>query len=388
MAGIMKQSRPVVLYAQIEERIRAEIAREDLKPGARLPTEAGMCERFKVSRSTIRQALNRLEVDGLITRTRGKGTFLRKSSTVISDVPTYRSTMDASVTSAPHKVLGLVFCARSDTLQMSILLGVERAAKSRGYGIMFGYSGEDMRAEQREIERLLRIGADGVIVMPVSNVTSTPGVQMLQEHKTPAVLVDRYLTDLDTSYVVSDGFNGTYRLTEHLIILGYQSIVFINSGKEWITTSSVGDRFSGFRKALEDYGMPSEQTAPLSINVNSTDEVRDLLAQGSRSLAIVAVHDAVAISLMRTAAGIGLRAALDYAVVGFDDLPDASHLPVPLTTVLQPRYDLGFKSGHLLMDKIEGREVTDDKLVLPVSLMIRESCGAHRIMRERRKSQI
>ena len=385
MAGNIRRNRPVALYAQVEERIHAEIERENLKPGARLPTEAELCKRYEVSRSTIRQALNRLEVDGLITRTRGKGTFLRKSTPAIGDGPAAKPLIEVASSTPPHKVLGLVFCARSDTLQMSILLGVERAAKSRGYGIMFGYSGEDVRAEQQEIERLLRIGADGVIIMPVSNETSTPGVRMLQEHNTPAVLVDRYLTDLNTSYVVSDGYGGTYRLTEHLIILGYQSFAFINSGKEWITTSSVGDRFRGYRKALDDYSIPTDQSEPMPVNVNDTDEVRNLLTRDAHGLAVVAVHDAVAISLMRTAASIDLIAPVDYAVVGFDDLPIASHLQVPLTTVLQPRYDLGFKSGHLLMDKIEGREITDEKMVLPVSLMIRESCGAHHIMCEKRK---
>jgi len=383
---LVEHSKPFVLYAHVEEQLRAEFVSAAINPGARLPTELELCKRFGVSRSTIRQSLNRLEADGLITRTRGKGTFLRAKSIYKAAVDTVNTTTNNALTL--RKVLGLVFCARSDTLQMNILLGVERAAKSRGYGIMFGYSGEDARAEEQEIERLLHIGADGVIVMPVSNTTATPGVQRLIEHKTPTVLVDRYLTDLDTSYVVSDGFGGAYRLTEHLILLGYTSFVYINSGMELLATSSVRDRFRGYCQALEDYGIPVEQCEPLAVRVGDTNSVRELLSRRSNSrthgLAIVAVHDAVAIALMRTAASIGLKPPEDFAVVGFDDLPVSSHLPVPLTTVMQPRYDIGFKSGHQLIDMIEGREVTDEKLVLPVSMTVRESCGAHRIMRERR----
>lgn len=375
----------MVLYAHVEGQLRAEIKDAAMKPGARLPTEVELCKRFGVSRSTIRQSLNRLEADGLITRTRGKGTFLRAIATKdpVVDAESHHSSNALAV----PKVLGLVFCARSDTLQMNILLGVERAAKSRGYGIMFGYSGEDVKAEEQEIERLLNIGADGVIVMPVSNTTATPGVQKLIEHRTPTVLVDRYLADLDTSYVVSDGYGGAYQLTEHLILLGYTSFVYINSGMELLATSSVRDRFRGYCQALEDYGMPSEQCEPLSVKVGEASAVRELLSRGSSDktpgLAIVAVHDAVAITLMRTAASIGLKPPEDFAVVGFDDLPVSSHLPIPLTTVMQPRYDIGFKSGHLLIDMIEGREVTNEKMVLPVSMTVRESCGAHRIMRER-----
>ena len=56
---------------------------------------------------------------------------------------------------------------------------------------------------------------------------------------------------------------------------------------------------------------------------------------------------------------------------------------MPLTTVTQQRVEMGFKAAHLLIDKIEGRTVLNDKIVLPVTLMVRESCGAHQLIRER-----
>ena len=386
----VKRDRPLVLYAQVEASIREEIERERLKPGARLPTEAELCQRFGVSRSTIRQSLNRLEMEGLITRTRGKGTFVSQAVPAPAQDVANVVTNHRGTGSPNHKVLGLVFCARSDTLQMNILLGVERAAKSRGYAIMFGYSGEDPQTETQEIERLIRIGADGVIVMPVSNVVTTPGVQMLVEQKLPLVLVDRYLSGLDTSYVVSDGFGGAYRATEHLVILGYESFLFITSGREQLETTSVMDRYRGFCMALEDYGLSEAVKPPVAVNVLDKTEVAPLLVarsiRPSRPIAFVAVHDAVAINLMRTAASVGLAPPDDFAVVGFDDLPLATHLPVPLTTVAQPRYDMGFKSGHLLIDRIEGRVAENEKLVLPVSLIVRDSCGAHRIVAERLKA--
>ena len=386
-----EQSRPYLLYAQVEALIREEIEREGLKPGARLPTEAELCERFAVSRSTIRQALNRLEVAGLITRTRGKGTFVHNLAVVSASESVPSINRKENSPFASHKVLGLVFCARSDTLQMNILLGAERAAKSRGYALMFGYSGENRDTEAQEVERLLRIGVDGVIVMPVSNMPTTPGVQMLMNHKMPFVLVDRYLSDLDTSYVVSDGFDGMYRVTEHLLILGYESFEFITAGLEELTTTSVNERYQGYCKALEDYGRATEIKPLVPMHVEDKVEVGRFLSQhpsaSDMPLAIVAVHDAIAISFMRTAAGLGLTPPTDFAIVGFDNLPVSSHMPVPLTTVSQPRYDLGFKSAHLLIDKIEGVASMDEKVVLPVSLMVRDSCGSRQIVQARRTAQ-
>jgi GntR family transcriptional regulator of arabinose operon len=388
------------LHAQVETLIREEIGREGLKPGARLPTEVELCRRFHVSRSTLRQALNRLEMDGTIMRVRGRGTFVsqldapapafdgqsRPVDLAQPVTPTYQKPGD-------HKVIGLVFCARSDTLQMNILLGVERAAKSRGYAVMFGYSGEDARTEAQEIERLCRIGADGIVVMPVSNAATTPGVQMLVEKQIPVVLVDRYLSELETSYVVSDGFDGMYRVTEHLIILGYEQFVFITSGREQLSTTSVMERYRGYCTALEDYCLPEQVKPPVPVPLHDPDAIRQVLTDTyrvgtARPPAIVCVHDAVAINFMKTAASIAQSPPLDFAVVGFDDLPIASHLPVQLTTVSQPRYDMGFRAAHLLIDQIERGDYAsaNERLVLPVSLVVRESCGARRIVCGRKLS--
>jgi DNA-binding LacI/PurR family transcriptional regulator len=383
-----EQSRPYLLYAQVEALIREEIEREGLKPGARLPTEAELCERFAVSRSTIRQALNRLEVSGVITRTRGKGTFVHQLVTPNSAENTAANNRKEHSPYTSHKVLGLVFCARSDTLQMNILLGAERAAKSRGYALMFGYSGENRDTEAQEVERLLQIGVNGLLVMPVSNLPTTSGVQMIIDHKTPFVLVDRYLSDLDTSYVVSDGFDGMYRVTEHLLTLGYESFEFITAGLEELSTTSVNERYQGYCKALEDYGRAAEIKPLVPLQVEDKEEVGAFLNRRQSTarmpLAIVAVHDAIAINFMRSAAGLGLTPPADFAIVGFDNLPMSSHMPVPLTTVSQPRYDLGFKSAHLLIDKIEGVASSNEKIVLPVSLVVRDSCGSRQIVQKRR----
>jgi DNA-binding LacI/PurR family transcriptional regulator len=150
-----------------------------------------------------------------------------------------------------------------------------------------------------------------------------------------------------------------------------------------LATTSIRDRYHGFRKALQDYGLSSQIAELSQVDPANAEEVRRLLAAShpstARPLAVVALHDLIAMALMSAAARIGLNPPRDFAVVGFDDLPLSSHLPIPLTTVIQPRYDIGFRAGHLLIDKIEGHPIRNDKLSLLVSLVVRESCGARRI---------
>ncbi len=388
---VTAQTRVRARYKQIEETIRQSIERGDLQTGGQLPTEAELCRQFGVSRSTIRTALKSLEKDGLITRTRGRGTFVREPDLTANGAAAGGSPSSARAATRSTIGVNLCFSVETDVLQTAILLGIENAAKSRGYGISFGrVDDDDEEGETKSIQHLYEAGVKGMAVMPISNRMATPGVKMLVDRQVPVVLVDRYLGDLDASYVVSDNFAGAYRVTEHLILLGFRCFRFVVPSSPpvdlQLATSSIRDRYRGFCKALLDYRVYSQVPEPSPVSTSNAEEVRHLLSADSpaaaRPVAVVVLHDLIAMALMSTAAQIGLHAPQDFAIVGFDDLPLASHLAVPLTTVIQPRYDIGFRAGHMLIDKIEGHPIRNDKLSLLVSLIVRESCGARRITAE------
>ncbi|MCL5995480.1 MAG: GntR family transcriptional regulator [Chloroflexi bacterium] len=390
------------LHKQIEVLIRNSIQSGQLKAGDQLPTEAELCQQFKVSRSTVRLALTRLENAGMITRTRGRGTFLRELALTsdISSGSTYAHRLQMTnggraQRSSQRSTIGVVlsFASEIDVMQMNILLGIEHAVKSRGYNVLFVRTDEyDENGEAKAIAEMYQAGVSGLIALPIANRATTTGVRMLVEHKVPVVLVDRYLSELETGYVVSDNFAGAYRATEHLIVLGYRAFEFVmptggaGTLEEQLTTTSIRDRYDGFCKALQDYGLSTQIHGPAMLDLSSQEGVCEFFAtkqHESSPLAIVALHDLIAIPFINQAAKLGLRPPLDFAIVGFDDLPFAVHLPVPLTTVTQPRYDIGFRAGHLLIDKIEGNPIRNGKLSLMVSLVVRESCGAHRLVRQR-----
>ncbi len=252
--------------------------------------------------------------------------------------------------------------------------------KSRGRNVVFDRSEDfDEPSESRAIDEMLQFG-----------------VRALREQGVPVVLVDRYLSDLDTAYVVADNFSGAYYAAQHLILLGYDRFEFALSRldgarQEQLLTTSARDRYAGYCQALRDYGLESAIQEPHVVALSDREAVRAALGcpresaggGASKPLAIVAVHDFLATELIMAAAQAGLHPPGDFAIVGFDDLPIASHLSVPLTTILQPRYDIGFRAGHLLIDTIEGHAMRGDKLSLPVSLIVRESCGACRLARRR-----
>jgi DNA-binding LacI/PurR family transcriptional regulator len=203
------------------------------------------------------------------------------------------------------------------------------------------------------------------------------------------VLVDRYFPNLDCCYVVADNLGGGYRATEHLIILGHTQISFLYHHDADLRTTSVRDRYLGYRKALADYNIefneswacPLEST-PASRGDGRLAEYIHFLENPGRPPAVFAVNDNSAIDLLTAAVRMGLRVPSDLAEVGFDNLRMSSQVPVPLTTINVHRTEMGEKAADLLLDRIEGRIRQPQVIVLPTELIVRESCGARLRLRK------
>lgn len=359
------------LYSQILNEIREHILSGDLAVGTRLPPEAEIAQQHQTSRGTVRQALSILVTEGLLERIQGSGTFVRK-------LP---SKQEGKQQQPPAKKnVGLILSQAGDELNMDILLGVEQVVKPRGYQLSFAYAEEDPQALAFDIARL-RANTVGLIIFPISNSSHDSSIEQLKTDSFPFVLVDRYIPEIDCDYVVSDNIGGGYRGTEHLLILGHTRIGFVCSSRGGLLTTSVRDRWEGYRKALKEYNQVYDESlvyhdaptpAPDPPNVYD-----DIMTSADRPSAFLAVNDAVALGLLQAAQRHRIRVPEDVALVGFDDVSYAAHLSVPLTTIAQQRKELGGRAGTLLINRIEGQVVgTPKHIKLPTNLIIRQSCGA------------
>ena len=107
------------------------------------------------------------------------------------------------------------------------------------------------------------------------------------------------------------------------------------------------------------------------------------LQRSDRPDAVFAANDFVAIALLSAAASLGVHVPDELAIVGFDNLSIAAQLHPPLTTINQPRVDIGVRAAQLLIDRIEGKIGPPESIVLPTNLVVRDSCGARRRARSR-----
>ena len=350
------------LYLQLTAHFRDQIARGALPPGSQLPTEIDLADTYSISRNTVRQAMHVLVNDGLLERTQGRGTFVRS--------PVGRISMTANDAAASEKRIGLVLSRTGDQLNMEILIGVEQSAKSRGYVVSFTYSEDNGELQQRDVMRLQAGGVSGFIIFPLSDELEDQAIAQLHADGMPIVLVDRYLPKLETDYVGVDNTSGGYRATEHLLILGHQRIGFAHQRVGGLTTTSVRERWQGYRQALQDYGCVYDDV--LLFKALTPDRLK----KSGRPTAMFAVNDESALEVLKAARLAELRVTEDLAIVGFDDLTYAAVTNPPLTTVAQPRTEVGVRAGHLLIDRIEGLNSAPKRIILPTHLIVRESCGA------------
>ncbi|MGC9064645.1 MAG: GntR family transcriptional regulator, partial [bacterium] len=178
------------IYAKIAETLREEIKNGTLKPGDQLPTEEELCNFYNVSRGTIRKALSLLESEGIISRRQGVGSF-------VGSAPEKISAKSIALIIPYMKYMG------SD-----LLLGIERAIKVGGYHLFFFCSNGNVDIEVEKVNQLINSDIKGIILYTLEGEYKDVGIRNLIDSKKPFVLIDRYLPHINTSWVVSDNYNG------------------------------------------------------------------------------------------------------------------------------------------------------------------------------------
>jgi DNA-binding LacI/PurR family transcriptional regulator len=390
-------SRSQPYYVQLADHYRQLILSGAIHPGERLEAEPEIAKRFSLARGTVRHALEILVTEGLLVSVRGKGTFACQQ--------------------APKecgKLVGLIMPFIHDALGAEILKGVEARLRQDGYSLIFGSSEGDLAIEREQLHRLQTNQVCGLILMPSAK--SREGVMVSQGFSTgiPLVVVDREVPGYPAASIFVDNCGGARKAVEHLIQLGHRQIGCItHKGR----ISSVEERVRGYDEAMRAAGLlplapiyldwhgPTGQGLPPAFNpeeMNPIDQMLQHPQEGvlhpyggvlhpqegaaysqegarypARPTALFCVNDFTAGAVMQHILLRGLRIPEDVALVGFDDIPLAPFLPVPLTTISQPRYEIGQRAADLLIHQIQCGPDEQARVILPTELVVRNSSGSY-----------
>lgn len=269
------------------------------------------------------------------------------------------------------RVIGVVVSDVANPFFSSLMKSISKSARARDYRVLLQDSDESPRGEREAIEVLLSERIDGILICPVQ--TETSAIEMLAGSQLPVVLIGRRFTGLDMDYVMPDDLQGGRLAAQHLIDCGHERIGLINAPHQ---ISSARERYEGFVRAHEAAGIPVDRSVVRSGVMNHIDgqrEAKALLKKTPVVTAIAAYSDFVAFGIARAVWEAGLRIPEDISLIGFDDTPLATCLPVPLSTVRVPIEKLGARGVEILCDKIEGTLDHPVHEQLPTELVVRQS---------------
>ena len=365
----------IPLHEQLLNQLRQLILSGRWQSGDRIPSETELQRELKISRSTIRQALGNAEVEGLIDRVPGRGTFVARIQSRSNSKPP----------------IAFVVFDFSRPMQRDLLSGAERAAREAGYRVIFCHSNSDAKQEIRMMQQLRDDGVAGILLWPSID-EGNPGhlAQLSQRDYPPVTMMDRTFDNVNWDYVASNNFGGSYAGTQHLIELGHEVIAFLTC--DILDLLPIAERYRGYEAALDKAGLKParpwiigkanrEITGPNALRAYTEDDnpivlqIADYMKQNKQKVtAIFAMNDNVALLAIKAARIAGLCIPDDISIIGFDDMDIASYLPTPLTTVAQDAFTIGKQAAELLIERIEGwYNGTPRSVFIPTQLRVRAS---------------
>ncbi|HOF41345.1 MAG TPA: LacI family DNA-binding transcriptional regulator [Candidatus Hydrogenedentes bacterium] len=263
------------------------------------------------------------------------------------------------------------------------LVGISDCANQNGYQvIIYSLENSPLEKEREFTHQLIERMVDGVIIAPkLFPKGQRSHLEELQERSIPFVIIDRELEDFEANFITCDDRKGAMAAVEHLIGLGHRRIAHIAGPQQYSTSRN---RLQGYRDALERHQIPFD---PRYLHVvNGFDQ--DLMASEGYAITkrlmqldlpptgIFCIADMAVPGVYRALEEHQIKVPDQVSVMGYTDFDYAKLLHIPLTTVRQPSYQLGYTAMKVLLEVIaDPGKKHMQTIYLRTELVVRESTG-------------
>ncbi|MGF1752607.1 DNA-binding transcriptional regulator CytR [Vibrio makurazakiensis] len=258
-----------------------------------------------------------------------------------------------------------------------IIRGIEDAAVEHGYLVLLGDSGQQKKRESSFVNLVFTKQADGMLLLGTDHPFDVSKAE--QKNLPPMVMACEFAPELELPTVHIDNLTSAFEAVNYLTQLGHKRIGQISGPK---TAALCQFRQQGYQQALRRAGITMNPTfstiGDFSFEAGAK-AIRQLLALPEPPTAIFCHNDTMAIGAIQEAKKLGLRVPQDLSVVGFDDIQFAQYCDPPLTTISQPRYEIGRQAMLMMLDVLKGHEVQAGSRLLETELIIRGSTAPPRI---------
>lgn len=299
---------------------------------------------------------------------------------VIEEVGYRPNLVARALKSSKTRTVGFIVNNIANPFYAEVLSGAEQVASEHGYSIIVCNTGQSFAKALEHLDGLERRRVDGVIYSCIgieSDATLAQRITVLQERGIGVVLLGRKLDGVIVDAVLCDVAEMTYTATRHILSLGHTAVAFVAGFRGTVDTNN---RLQGYIRALTEAGITPQESRICYADYRTEGGMkaaRELLDAADRPTAIVAANDLMAMGIMAVAKERGMHLPRDLAITGCDDIFCAPFLEPSLTTVRQPKYEMGKVAMCHLLDVLERRNPKrSTKTVLATELIVRASSGA------------
>ncbi|WP_307720929.1 substrate-binding domain-containing protein [Caldicellulosiruptor changbaiensis] len=250
-----------------------------------------------------------------------------------------------------------------------LIKGIEVEARENGYNIILGNFSDSQKIEEEYYKMMKGQIADGILL--TGSLSEPQRIVELSRQFKMVVISDYFSDELVT--VCVDNFKSAYDATMFLYKSGYRKIAKI-TGKIGALLSQ--DRLKGYKMALENLGLGANEKYIKYGDYKYESGyklAKELLTMPEPPDAIFCSNDEMAIGACDAAKELGISIPDELGIMGFDDIELASMVTPKITTVHQPRYEMGRLAARLLIDILKGGVVSKGKYILDTSIIPRES---------------
>jgi len=300
----------------------------------------------------------------------------RKKITGMAREMGYRSNNFASsLRSRKTNTIGIIVPRLNSYFTSSAIAGMESITNQKGYNLIITQSLESFKREIENAHTMFNNRVDGLIVSLASDTENTDHFQSFFHKNIPVIFFDRTVETDHSLSIVINNFKAGYDITKHLLEQGCRRIVHLSGNA---VRSLYTDRLNGYKKALEEYNIPYDES--LVIVSNLSQEAGEeagafILNMTEKPDGIFAANDTSALYCMLHLKKTGIKIPEDIAVAGFNNDPITQIVEPNLTTVNYSGYEMGKNAALHLLQHLNGQsdiQITNS-IILRSDLIIRES---------------
>ncbi|RFS14319.1 LacI family DNA-binding transcriptional regulator [Emticicia sp. C21] len=272
------------------------------------------------------------------------------------------------------RAIGVIVPEIANNFFSQAINGIEAVAYDRGYHVVIFQSHESYERERSNIQHLVGRKVDGVLISLSGQTTEVNHLSEIQKRGVPLVVFDRISNEIEANKVIADNFQGAFEAAEHLILSGRKRIAHITSPSLLYTTN---ERLEGYKAALEKHGIPFNENLVRYCGF-APEEAREVifeLLDTQKPDAIFTASDRLALDCFAAVKAKGIDIPEQVAFIGFTNLQVAHLLDPPLSTVVQPAFEIGKTAAEMLLDTIDNKRntATIKTIKIPTEVNLRTS---------------